>query len=128
MNTIPISPEKGNPKSTSDPPENEPHGAAQRPEALLSEAFLSTLVQSLRGELETIKRELKALRRQHAPDGPDALLTRQEAADVLGISVRKLDDLAEAGRLRPVRIDRAVRYHPGTLERFVRRCTEEERS
>jgi len=60
--------------------------------------------------------------------GPPSLLTREEAADVLGISVRKLDELAEAGRLKPTKIDRAVRYHPKTLERFVRRCTEDGQS
>jgi len=60
--------------------------------------------------------------------GPPNLLTREEAADVLGISVRKLDELAEAGRIQPTKIDRTVRYHPETLERFVRRCTEGRRS
>ena len=56
-------------------------------------------------------------------DGSDTvrLLTRKQAAARLGISVRKLDALEEAGDLRAIRIGRSVRYHPDTLERFIRR-------
>jgi excisionase family DNA binding protein len=56
-------------------------------------------------------------------DGSDTvrLLTRKQAARRLGISVRKLDALEEAGDLRAIRIGRSVRYHPDTLERFIRR-------
>jgi len=75
--------------------------------------------EDLRRLLVQIKERLDSL-----TPGPPNLLTREEAADVLGISVRKLDELAEAGRIQPTKIDRAVRYHPKTLERFVRRCTE----
>lgn len=49
------------------------------------------------------------------------LLTRDEAAEVLGISVRKLDALEEAGEIQAIRIGRSVRYHPDVLERFIRR-------
>jgi len=49
------------------------------------------------------------------------LLTRDEAAEVLGISVRKLDALEEAGQIQAVRIGRSVRYHPDVLDRFIRR-------
>jgi hypothetical protein len=35
--------------------------------------------------------------------------------------VRKLDALEEAGDIQAVRIGRSVRYHPETLDRFVRR-------
>jgi len=75
--------------------------------------------EDLRRLLVQIKERLDSL-----TPGPPQLLTRQEAADVLGISVRKLDELAESGRIQPTKIDRTVRYHPETLERFVRRCTE----
>jgi excisionase family DNA binding protein len=114
---------------------NKPNRRWPPPKGVLSDLIqylwdeLDTIKEEIRAlRLDTIEEEIKALRRQQAPDGPDALLTRQEAADVLNISVRKLDELAEAGRLRPVRIDRAVRYHPGTLERFVRNCAEGKRS
>ena len=49
------------------------------------------------------------------------LLTRGEAAEVLGISVRKLDALEEAGQIQAIRIGRSVRYHPDVLDRFMRR-------
>lgn len=49
------------------------------------------------------------------------LLDRQEAAEVLSISVRKLDALEEAGEIQAIRIGRSVRYHPDVLERFMRR-------
>jgi excisionase family DNA binding protein len=51
----------------------------------------------------------------------ERLLDREEAADVLGISVRKLDSLEEAGEIQAIRIGRSVRYHPDVLDRFMRR-------
>lgn len=50
----------------------------------------------------------------------DQLLTRDEAADLLRISKRKLDDLEEMGELQAVRIGRRVLYHPDALRSFVR--------
>lgn len=81
------------------------------------------LLQELRAELQSIRKRLDQL----ATPVP-RLLSRKETADALGISVRKLDALAEAGRIQPTRIDRRVRYHPKTVQRFVRRCTEGERA
>lgn len=81
------------------------------------------LLRELRAELQTIRKRLDQL----ATPVP-RLLSREETADALGISVRKLDALAEAGRIQPTRIDRRVRYHPKTVQRFVRRCTEGERA
>ena len=51
----------------------------------------------------------------------ERLLDREEAAEVLGISVRKLDALEEAGDIQAIRIGRSVRYHPDVLDRFMRR-------
>jgi excisionase family DNA binding protein len=87
------------------------------------EKELRALVAGVRSEVQALREELTALRRRESPEGPDALLTREEAADRLQISVRKLDRLREAGRIQAVQIDRAVRYHPKTLDRFVRRRT-----
>lgn len=55
----------------------------------------------------------------------ERLLTREEAADVLNVSVRKLDALEEAGEIQAIRIGRSVRYHPEVLDRFIRRQVEE---
>jgi len=57
----------------------------------------------------------------------ERLLTREEAADVLNVSVRKLDALEEAGEIQAIRIGRSVRYHPDVLDRFIRRQADESR-
>jgi excisionase family DNA binding protein len=82
---------------------------------------LRDLVEGLREEIQTLRAEVTALRRREAPDCPDALLPREEAAEVLGISVRTLDDMAEAGEIQPVRIRGRVLYAPETLEAYIRR-------
>lgn len=70
---------------------------------------------------KTVERLLERIEADALSGAPDALLTREQAADRLSISVRKLDQLAEAGEIRAIRIDRAVRYHPESLDRFIRR-------
>ncbi|MCX6024102.1 MAG: DNA-binding protein [Chloroflexi bacterium] len=55
-----------------------------------------------------------------APLADDQLLTRQQAADVLCISLRKLDDLTARGRLPVVRVTPAmVRIRRSTLSAFI---------
>ena len=55
----------------------------------------------------------------------DTLLTREEAAERLRISVRTLDDLEASGRLQAIRIGRRVLYHPETLDAFIRQQSRE---
>ena len=83
---------------------------------------LRTLVDGLREEVHALREEVQALRRKEAPEGPDALLTREEAAERLRISKRTLDDMAAAGEIRPVRIRGRVLYHPETLSAYIQRC------
>ncbi|WP_263835313.1 helix-turn-helix domain-containing protein [Salinibacter sp.] len=71
--------------------------------------------------MSALREEVQALRRKEAPEGPDALLWREEAAERLGISERTLDDMADRGEIQPVRIRGRVLYSPDTLEAFVRR-------
>jgi excisionase family DNA binding protein len=47
------------------------------------------------------------------------LLTRQETADSLRQSVRKVDMLIESGELPAVRIGRSVRIRPSAIEYFI---------
>ena len=47
------------------------------------------------------------------------LLTREEAAEMLGIGLRKLDQLVARGELKPRRIDDCVRFYIGELIRFA---------
>jgi excisionase family DNA binding protein len=81
---------------------------------------LRALVDGLREDVQALREDVQALRGREAPDGPDALLTREEAAERLRISTRTLDDMAEAGEIQPVRIRGRVLYSPDTLDTFVR--------
>ena len=75
-------------------------------------------LRSIRRQLRTVIGLLEKLtERAHT----ERLLKRKEAAEVLGISVRKLDALEEAGKIQAIRIGRSVRYHPDVLDRFMRR-------
>lgn len=56
---------------------------------------------------------------RRAPDSP-LLLTAEETANLLGISVRHLYQLHSSGRLpRPVRLGRSVRWRSGELKAWV---------
>jgi excisionase family DNA binding protein len=70
--------------------------------------------------MTALRNEVRALRRREPPDGPDALLPRDEAAERLGISIRTLDDMADAGEIQPVRIRGRVLYAPETLNAYIR--------
>ena len=78
-------------------------------------------LRAIRDQLRTVISLLEEL-----TDGPDTarLLTREDAADRLSVSVRKLDALEEAGKIQAIRIGRCVRYHPDVVERFMRRQAE----
>ena len=89
---------------------------------------LRELVDGLRDEVQSLREEITALRRKEAPEGPDALLTREEAAERLGISERTLDDMADTGEIQPVRIRGRVLYAPETLEAYIRARAGEGRS
>lgn len=82
---------------------------------------LRSLVDGLREEVHALREEVQALRRKESPKGPNALLTREEAAERLGISERTLDDMADRGEIQPVRIRGRVLYAPDTLDAFIRR-------
>lgn len=84
--------------------------------------WLLDALSSLRGEIEALREELKP------KSDSDALLTREEAAERLGISTRTLDDLEASGRLQAVRIGRRVLYHPETLDSFIRTQSREDRT
>jgi len=75
-------------------------------------------LQTIRRQLRTVISLLEELTdRSETP----RLLTREDAADRLSVSVRKLDALEEAGKIQAIRIGRCVRYHPEVVERFIRR-------
>lgn len=61
-----------------------------------------------------------ALRRPEKSETLRLLLSRDEAAKALNVSVRMLDTLTEpAGALKPVRIGRRVLFSPAELQRWI---------
>lgn len=82
---------------------------------------LRDLVEGFRDEVQALRDEVTALHRKETPDGLDALLTREEAAETLGVSTRTLDDMEEAGEIQAVRIRGRVLYAPETLQAYIRR-------
>ncbi len=76
----------------------------------------------IRRELAELRAEMEALREEVTSNyGKSDLLTREEAANWLRISTRTLDDMAEAGEIKPVRVRGRVLYHVDTLEAYIRR-------
>jgi excisionase family DNA binding protein len=100
---------------------------SDNPEASLQDE-LHELVRGLREQIQALRDEVQSLRRKRSPDGPDALLPRGEAAERLGVSIRTLDDMADAGEIQPVRIRGRVLYAPETLESYIRARAREGRS
>jgi excisionase family DNA binding protein len=47
------------------------------------------------------------------------LMTRQEAAESLSVSIRKLDQLIASGDLPAVRMGKAVRVRPSAIEYLI---------
>ena len=74
--------------------------------------------------LDALNEKIDALR---AERDPERLLTREEAAERLRVSVRTLDTLRAAGEIRAVKVKRRVRFHPEAVESYVRRNAEEVR-
>jgi len=93
-------------------------------------SILEKSSQGSRDRIESLGEQIRALRddvqsledrlEEKKSSSPDPLLTREEAANRLRVSTRKLDDLEASGRLQAVRIGRRVLYHPKTLETFIR--------
>ncbi|WP_181708602.1 helix-turn-helix domain-containing protein [Chthonobacter rhizosphaerae] len=50
---------------------------------------------------------------------PSSLLKLADAADVLGVSIRTIRRLYEAGELPVVRVGRQIRVSPSDLNRFI---------
>lgn len=86
-----------------------------------SRSDLYQILSDIRGDLKAVQKTLKDKRERKA------LLTRNEAADRLGISTRTLDDMEEAGEIQAVRIRDRVLYAPETLQAYIRRRAEEGR-
>jgi excisionase family DNA binding protein len=61
----------------------------------------------------------------HSRRVPDRLLvTKSEAAERLSVSVRTIERLVAAGRLRLVHVERAARFRVSDLEKYVHDLSE----
>ena len=70
---------------------------------------------------ELVARLLKVIERLERNDRHhDALLTYKEAAQLLGVSERKVKAYVASGELSVIDLDSSVRIHPKTLEAFIR--------
>lgn len=74
-------------------------------------------VTSLAADIEALCQRVDALEK---PRLADERLTRAAAAQVLGISVRKLDDLRRCGELACIRVGRRVLFAKAALDAFAR--------
>jgi excisionase family DNA binding protein len=69
-------------------------------------------------------RSAEVLGTAHPAPVPDRLLvTKSEAAERLGVSVRTVERLVATGRLRQVQIERLARFRVSDLEAYVRGLT-----
>lgn len=66
--------------------------------------------------IEHVKKKLDKLKDK-------SLLTRQESADLLNISLRQIDKLKADGEIRYVEIKRSVRFRKKDLVNFIKKNT-----
>ena len=60
----------------------------------------------------------------HQQKGMEPLLTAEEVADLLHVSVDSVYGYARKGRLPRVRLDRAVRFRPADVRAFIDRAAQ----
>jgi len=66
-----------------------------------------------------VREELQAARRQEA--APEPLLTKEDAAEVLGVSPRTLDTLLASGEIASIKVKRCRRIPPAALRSYIDR-------
>ncbi len=65
-----------------------------------------------------------ALAKTATPPEPERLLTRRDAARILQVSLKTLQNWDRAGRLQPVKLGyRSLRYRQADLERLLAEAT-----
>lgn len=105
---------------------NNEHAAAQDPpgDPPGSARWLAAQVKAIRRRIEEVREEIADLR-SDLPAEAEGLLTYEDVAERLNVSVRHVQMLAHSGELTPIRIGRAVRFDPETIEAFIRSKAEE---
>lgn len=85
---------------------------------LLNDEALPLLHQIL-DQLTTLS---AALTDRSTSPSPDALLTVDEVAALLGVSRRSVDQIIAEGDLKPLYIRSARRFSRSTIDAYLRRC------
>lgn len=104
-------------QDTEDSAQDEAPNSSPRNSPLSTE--IGEVMADLREEVTALRNEVQALRRKEAPKGLAALLPREEAAEGLRVSIRTLDDMADAGEIQPVRIRGRVLCAPDTRDAYL---------
>jgi excisionase family DNA binding protein len=100
--------------------------ADKSPDSTPLSAEIRDVLSCLRDEVREVREQVQSLLTERSVDRDKSLLSREEAAERLGISTRLLDDLADQGEIDPVRIRGRVLYRPDTLHAYVRQDAEED--
>lgn len=69
-------------------------------------------------EIAEARQEIKALR---CAEDPERLLTKKEAADLLGVSERTVDKLVHSGEIQSLKVRRARRIPHRALAEYIER-------
>lgn len=76
--------------------------------------------ESLRAQIDRLTRQIERLRESlESPDTPQ-MLTKEEVADLLGVSERTVDKLIAANELQSLKIRRSRRIPAEAVESYVR--------
>jgi len=79
----------------------------------------------LEERVSRLEQELEDLRqRLNGDDEPDRLLALDDVAKWLGVSHRTVDRIIAAGDLKPIRTRGIRRFHPQTVDAYIRRRAE----
>jgi excisionase family DNA binding protein len=81
---------------------------------------IEPMVSDLRKEVVRLRQEVRALRSE---EDPERLLTKEEAADLLGVSERTVDTLIHSGEIASLKVRRARRIPHRALRDYIRRCS-----
>lgn len=95
------------------------HTSVVKKESLEAPSALSEELQSFIAGL--IEEHLEDLRKEWATEPP--LWTPEQVCDYLGIGMRTLSKIIEAGELRPVWIRGQRRFEKSAVDSYVRSCT-----
>jgi len=86
---------------------------------LLPGAFLFILLWVISFTVRLVRRENEALLRKHHE--MECLMSIDDVAEVLGVSRRTMEDIVACGDLDPIWIKGQRRFHPDTVDAYLRR-------